>query len=123
MLHQQKEYFLIRKIDVQSWKTKEIFGNSSGNTIRNETKKWIFVFCAIFFLDKIFGFFFTDSADCAVCEEALQNLEDIDDDADAVGVRMVKTDDAEFAQFIGLTEFPSIVYYEHGNPHIYDGKL
>ena len=35
---------------------------------------------------------------------------------------MVKTDDAEFAQFIGLTEFPSIVYYEHGNPHIYDGK-
>ena len=68
-------------------------------------------------------FFFSDSADCAVCEEALQNLEDIDDDADAVGVRMVKTDDAEFAQFIGLTEFPSIVYYEHGNPHIYDGKL
>ena len=53
----------------------------------------------------------------------MQNLEDIDDDADAVGVRMVKTDDAEFAQFIGLTEFPSIVYYEHGNPHIYDGKL
>ena len=35
---------------------------------------------------------------------------------------MVKTDDTEFAQFIGLTEFPSIVYYEHGNPHIYDGK-
>ena len=70
-----------------------------------------------------FFFFFSDSADCAVCEEALQNLEDIDDDADAVGVRMVKTDDAEFAQFIGLTEFPSIVYYEHGNPHIYDGKL
>ena len=52
----------------------------------------------------------------------MQNLEDIDDDADAVGVRMVKTDDTEFAQFIGLTEFPSIVYYEHGNPHIYDGK-
>ena len=36
---------------------------------------------------------------------------------------MVKTDDAEFAQFIGLTEFPSIVYYEHGNPHIYDGNI
>ena len=90
--------------------------------LEKKQKKLIFVFCAIFFLEKFF-FFFSDSADCAVCEEALQNLEDIDDDADAVGVRMVKTDDAEFAQFIGLTEFPSIVYYEHGNPHIYDGKL
>ena len=53
----------------------------------------------------------------------MQNLEDIDDDADAVGVRMIKTDDAEFAQEIGITEFPAIVYYEHGNPHIYDGKI
>ena len=67
--------------------------------------------------------FFTDSADCPICDEALQNLEDIDDDADAVGVRMIKTDDAEFAQEIGITEFPAIVYYEHGNPHIYDGKI
>ena len=49
-------------------------------------------------------------------------MEDIDDDADAVGVRMIKTDDLEFAQEIGISEFPSIVYYEHGNPHIYDGK-
>ena len=53
----------------------------------------------------------------------MQNLEDIDDDADAVGVRMIKTDDAEFSQEIGITEFPAIVYYEHGNPHIYDGKI
>ena len=68
-----------------------------------------------------FKFSVLDSADCAVCEEALQNLEDIDDDADAVGVRMVKTDDSEFAQFMGITEFPAIVYYENGNPHIYDG--
>ena len=66
---------------------------------------------------------FSDSADCAICEEALQNLEDIDDDADAVGVRMVKTDDKAFADFIGLSTFPSIVYYEHGNPHIYDGEF
>ena len=53
----------------------------------------------------------------------MQNLEDIDDDADAVGVRMLKTDDAAFAQEIGISEFPAIVYYEHGNPHIYDGKI
>ena len=65
---------------------------------------------------------FLDTADCEICDEALQNLEDIDDDADAVGVRMIKTDDLEFAQEIGISEFPSIVYYEHGNPHIYDGK-
>ena len=57
-----------------------------------------------------------------MCDEALQNLEDIDDDADAVGVRMVKTDDAEFAQVNGIESFPTLVYYEHGNPHIYDGN-
>ena len=33
----------------------------------------------------------------------------------------VKTN-LEFAQEIGISEFPSIVYYEHGNPHIYDGN-
>ena len=53
----------------------------------------------------------------------MQNLEDIDDDADAVGVRMIKTDDKAFADFIGINQFPSIVYYEHGNPHIYDGTV
>ena len=81
--------------------------------------------CALFKISNMiffsFNFSVLDSADCAVCEEALQNLEDIDDDADAVGVRMVKTDDSEFAQFMGITEFPAIVYYENGNPHIYDG--
>ena len=34
-----------------------------------------------------------------------------------------KTDDKAFSDFIGLSTFPSIVYYEHGNPHIYDGKF
>ena len=62
-----------------------------------------------------------DDDHCPICDEALQNLEDIDDDADAVGVRMVKTDDTAFSEFIGLSQFPSIVYYEHSNPHIYDG--
>ncbi len=62
-----------------------------------------------------------DSANCDTCEEALQNLEDIDDDTEAVGVRMVKTDDQEFADMVGIDHFPSLVYYEHGNPHIYDG--
>ena len=71
----------------------------------------------------IYFFLILDSADCAICEEALQNLEDIDDDADAVGVRMIKTDDKAFADFIGINQFPSIVYYEHGNPHIYDGTV
>ena len=68
-----------------------------------------------------FVFNLTDDDHCPICDEALQNLEDIDDDADAVGVRMVKTDDTAFSEFIGLSQFPSIVYYEHSNPHIYDG--
>ena len=74
------------------------------------------------FLQIFFVFNLTDDDHCPICDEALQNLEDIDDDADAVGVRMVKTDDTAFSEFIGLSQFPSIVYYEHSNPHIYDGN-
>ena len=85
-------------------------------------KYYLFTYLFIYFV-KFFFSYFTDDDHCPICDEALQNLEDIDDDADAVGVRMVKTDDTAFSEFIGLSQFPSIVYYEHSNPHIYDGMM
>ena len=51
-----------------------------------------------------------------------QNLENIDDDLDAVGIAFVKTDDAEFAAEMGVKKYPSLVYFELGNPSLYDGK-
>ena len=49
-------------------------------------------------------------------------MEDIDDDADAVGVRMVKTEDKEFVKQYGLETFPTVVYFEKDDPHIYNGS-
>ena len=82
--------------------------------------KKYYIWFLFYFLLRFFSYL-ADDDHCPICDEALQNLEDIDDDADAVGVRMVKTDDTAFSEFIGLSQFPSIVYYEHSNPHIYDG--
>jgi thiol-disulfide isomerase/thioredoxin len=70
---------------------------------------------------KIFKIF-TDAPDCPACDEAIKQLEQIDDDTDAVGVKFVKTDDADFATEFGITEFPAILYFEDKEPSIYDGE-
>ena len=64
----------------------------------------------------------SDAPDNEACEEAIKQLEQIDDDADAVGVKFVKTDDADFAAEYGIDQFPTIIYFEHKQPSIYDGK-
>ncbi len=63
-----------------------------------------------------------DVADNEACDEAIKQLEQIDDDAEAVGVKFVKTDDPEFAAEFGIEEFPAILYFEDKQPSIYDGK-
>ena len=64
----------------------------------------------------------TDSDRCERCAADIQALEQIDDDTDAVGVKFVKTDDVGFAKEVGVKQFPTIVYFEKGNPSIYEGK-
>ncbi len=64
----------------------------------------------------------SDGPDCPACDEAIKQLEQIDDDTDAVGVKFVKTDDAEFAAEFGIAEFPAILYFEDKEPSIYDGR-
>jgi len=59
--------------------------------------------------------------DCEACDEAIKQLEQIDDDADAVGVKFVKTDETEFAAEYGIESFPAILYFENKQPSIYDG--
>ena len=50
-------------------------------------------------------------------------MEQIDDDAEAVGVKFVKTDDADFAAEFGIEQFPAIIYFEDKQPSIYDGNF
>jgi len=59
--------------------------------------------------------------ECEACDEAIKQLEQIDDDADAVGVKFVKTDEKAFADEYGIENFPTIIYFEGKQPSIYDG--
>jgi len=61
------------------------------------------------------------TADSEACDEAIKQLEQIDDDADAVGVKFVKTDEADFAAEYGIESFPAILYFENKQPSVYDG--
>ena len=45
---------------------------------------------------------------CETCLDVLQALENIDDDADRQNIALFKTTDAEFAEDIGISEFPSL---------------
>ncbi len=49
--------------------------------------------------------------DCPTCISVLQSLENIDDDADRQDIRLVKTTDEAFAEEVGITEFPSLVFF------------
>lgn len=63
----------------------------------------------------------TDTADCQTCDKILEELENIDDDTDKYGIYFVKTDDMEYAKELGVTEVPSLVYFENHSPSIYFG--
>ena len=58
---------------------------------------------------------------CELCDEVLEQLESIDDDAEAVGVRVIMTDDKEIAEEYGITKFPVVIYFENQDPSIYEG--
>ncbi|XP_076258659.1 hulk isoform X2 [Rhynchophorus ferrugineus] len=55
--------------------------------------------------------------------QALEELENIDDDCDKYGIQFVKIDDAAAADEYGLDTLPSVVYFEKGIPNLYDGDL
>ncbi|XP_028968482.1 uncharacterized protein LOC100903717 [Galendromus occidentalis] len=63
------------------------------------------------------------SEDCKNCDKVLEELENIDDDTDKYGIYFVKTDDMEYANELGVSETPSLVYFENHSPSIYFGDL
>ncbi len=56
-------------------------------------------------------------------KEVLLRLEKIDDNADKLGIAFVKINDLELVDEYGLTGLPSLVYYRHAAPIIYEGKM
>ncbi|XP_049870043.1 uncharacterized protein LOC126369599 isoform X1 [Pectinophora gossypiella] len=61
--------------------------------------------------------------ECKKCAKALQELENIDDEADQLGIGFVKIHDEELAEEYSLGELPRLVYYRHEIPIIYEDEL
>ena len=55
-------------------------------------------------------------------QQALQSLEQIDDDCDRIGVSVVEVDDAVVARDHGVEELPTLVYFEGEIPAVYPGE-
>lgn len=56
-------------------------------------------------------------------QRVLNELENIDDECDQLGVTFVKIDNAEEAKEYGIQKVPTMLYFEKGIPMIYEGNL
>ncbi|KAJ8875633.1 hypothetical protein PR048_023529 [Dryococelus australis] len=65
---------------------------------------------------------FVDKPECKKCAKALQELENIDDEADQLGIGFVKISDDSLAEEYNLGDLPALVYYRHQIPIIYEGE-
>ncbi|XP_059615096.1 uncharacterized protein LOC132260781 isoform X3 [Phlebotomus argentipes] len=61
--------------------------------------------------------------ECRKCAKALQELENIDDEADQLGIGFVKIHDEDLADEYNLGALPKLVYYRHQIPIIYENEL
>ncbi|XP_069688967.1 uncharacterized protein hlk isoform X7 [Periplaneta americana] len=60
---------------------------------------------------------------CHICDEILEELENIDDECDVYGIHMVKIQDPQLAKRYSIKTFPALVYFRNGNPLLYEGDL
>ncbi|UYV66804.1 hypothetical protein LAZ67_4002895 [Cordylochernes scorpioides] len=59
--------------------------------------------------------------DCNRCEEALAELENINDEADSLDIMLVKIKDTRYARKYGINQMPALVYFRKKFPSIYRG--
>ncbi|KAK7069268.1 hypothetical protein SK128_025944 [Halocaridina rubra] len=65
----------------------------------------------------------SEDSSCDICMQVLEELENIDDDTDRIGVKFVKTQDTQIAERYGVTTLPALLYFEHQVPTVYEGDL
>lgn len=53
----------------------------------------------------------------------LEELENIDDECDSLGITFVKIDNFDEAKEYGIDSVPSLLYFEKGIPTVYEGRL
>ncbi|KAK9884507.1 hypothetical protein WA026_007346 [Henosepilachna vigintioctopunctata] len=56
-------------------------------------------------------------------QKVLNELENIDDECDKLGIVFVKIDNDDEAKEYGIDKIPSLVYFEDGIPTLYEGNL
>ena len=56
-------------------------------------------------------------------QKVLNELENIDDECDQLGIIFVKIDNTEEAKEYGIEKVPSMLYFEKGIPTLYEGNL
>lgn len=56
-------------------------------------------------------------------QKVLNELENIDDECDQLGIIFVKIDNTEEAKEYGIEKIPSMLYFEKGIPTLYEGNL
>lgn len=64
-----------------------------------------------------------DKPECKRCTKALQELENIDDEADQLDIGFVKIHDESLADEYNLGALPALVYYRHQIPILYEGWI
>jgi hypothetical protein len=64
-----------------------------------------------------------DDKDAKKSQKVLAELENIDDECDQNDIAFVKIDDDNEAREWGIEELPTMVLFERGIPHIYEGDL
>ncbi|CAH1113502.1 unnamed protein product [Psylliodes chrysocephalus] len=60
---------------------------------------------------------------CHICEEILEELEQIDDECDVYGIHLVRIQDPQLAKRYSIKTFPALVYFRNGNPLLFEGDL
>lgn len=80
-------------------------------------------FCSLQFDYYKKTFFYLDDNNDRKSQKVLNELENIDDECDTLGVIFVKIDNAEEAKEYGIEKMPSLIYFEKGIPTLYEGNL
>jgi hypothetical protein len=56
-----------------------------------------------------------------VCDDILEELENIDDELDEAGIIFVTTEDINLAKKHGIKTFPSLAFFRNKEPLLYEG--
>lgn len=70
-----------------------------------------------------FFIFISDDKDQKKSQKILAELENIDDECDQNDIAFVKIDDDKEAKEYGIESIPTMVFFEKGIPHVYEGDL